>query len=386
MSGNVELTQEEILRYSRHLLIPEVGLEGQRKLKAASVLLVGSGGLGSPIALYLAAAGVGRIGIIDYDVVDASNLQRQIIHDTQRIGMLKVESARSRLLALNPFVQVDAYNEVFTSQNAERIAAEYDILVDGSDNFPTRYLLNDLGVLSGKPFVYGSIFRFEGQVSVFDARKGPCYRCLFPEPPPPDTVPSCADAGVFGVLPGTIGSIQATEVIKLILGIGEPLIGKLLLYDALDMSMQVIHLRKNPQCKVCGESPEITRLIDYEAFCGVPTRAPQENGLEGEKVIEPLELKERLKRGDELILIDVRDPVEQQVSALPGALVIPLERLGQRMKELDPEREYVLFCRTGVRSARGVRQMSAAGFRKVKNLRGGLNAWAEQVDPTMMKY
>ncbi len=386
MSGNVELTQEEILRYSRHLLIPEVGLEGQRKLKAASVLLVGSGGLGSPIALYLAAAGVGRIGIIDYDVVDASNLQRQIIHDTQRIGMLKVESARSRLLALNPFVQVDAYNEVFTSQNAERIAAEYDILVDGSDNFPTRYLLNDLGVLSGKPFVYGSIFRFEGQVSVFDARKGPCYRCLFPEPPPPDTVPSCADAGVFGVLPGTIGSIQATEVIKLILGIGEPLIGKLLLYDALDMSMQVIHLRKNPQCKVCGESPEITRLIDYEAFCGVPTGAPQENGLEGEKVIEPLELKERLKRGDELILIDVRDPVEQQVSALPGALVIPLERLGQRMKELDPEREYVLFCRTGVRSARGVRQMSAAGFRKVKNLRGGLNAWAEQVDPTMMKY
>lgn len=386
MSGNVELTQEEILRYSRHLLIPEVGLEGQRKLKAASVLLVGSGGLGSPIALYLAAAGVGRIGIIDYDVVDASNLQRQIIHDTQRIGMLKVESARSRLLALNPFVQVDAYNEVFTSQNAERIATEYDILVDGSDNFPTRYLLNDLGVLSGKPFVYGSIFRFEGQVSVFDARRGPCYRCLFPEPPPPDTVPSCADAGVFGVLPGTIGSIQAIEVIKLILGIGEPLIGKLLLYDALDMSMQVIQLRKNPRCKVCGESPEITRLIDYEAFCGVPARAPQENGLEREKVIEPIELKERLKRGDELILIDVRDPVEQQVSALPGALVIPLERLGQRMKELDPQREYVLFCRTGVRSARGVRQMSAAGFSKVKNLRGGLNAWAEQVDPTMLKY
>lgn len=386
MSGTIELTQEEILRYSRHLLIPEVGLEGQRKLKAASVLLVGSGGLGSPIALYLAAAGVGRIGIIDYDVVDASNLQRQIIHDTQRIGMLKVESARSRLLALNPFIQVDAYNEVFNSQNAERIAAEYDILVDGSDNFPTRYLLNDLGVLSGKPFVYGSIFRFEGQVSVFDARRGPCYRCLFPEPPPPDTVPSCADAGVFGVLPGTIGSIQATEVIKLILGIGEPLIGKLLLYDALDMSMQVIHLRKNPRCKVCGESPEITRLIDYEAFCGVPARAPQENGLEREKVIEPIELKERLKRGDELILIDVRDPVEQQVSALAGALVIPLERLGQRMKELDPQREYVLFCRTGVRSARGVRQMSAAGFSKVKNLRGGLNAWAEQVDPTMLKY
>ena len=386
MAQKGELTQEEILRYSRHLLIPEVGLEGQRKLKAASVLLVGSGGLGSPIALYLAAAGVGRIGIVDYDVVDPSNLQRQIIHDTHQVGVLKVESARNRLLALNPFVQVDVYNEVFTSQNAERIAADYDIFVDGSDNFPTRYLLNDLAVLSGKPFVYGSIFRFEGQVSVFDARHGPCYRCLFPEPPPPDTVPSCADAGVFGVLPGTIGSIQATEVIKLILGIGEPLIGKLLLYDALEMSMQAIYLRKNPRCKVCGESPEITHLIDYEAFCGVPARASQENGLQSDCVIEPVDLKQRLEGGDEVVLIDVRDPVEQQISALPGALVIPLERLPQRIKELDPQREYVLFCRTGVRSARGVRQLAAAGFLKVKNLRGGLNAWAEQVDPTMSRY
>lgn len=386
MAQKGELTQDEILRYSRHLLIPEVGLEGQRKLKAASVLLVGSGGLGSPIALYLAAAGVGRIGIVDYDVVDPSNLQRQIIHDTHQVGVLKVESARNRLLALNPFVQVDVYNEVFTSQNAERIAADYDIFVDGSDNFPTRYLLNDLAVLSGKPFVYGSIFRFEGQVSVFDARHGPCYRCLFPEPPPPDTVPSCADAGVFGVLPGTIGSIQATEVIKLILGIGEPLIGKLLLYDALEVSMQVIHLRKNPRCKVCGESPEITHLIDYEAFCGVPARAVPENGLEDDRIIEPVDLKQRLLGGDEVVLIDVRDPVEQQISALPGALVIPLERLPQRIKELDPQQEYVLFCRTGVRSARGVRQLAAAGFPKVKNLRGGLNAWAEQVDPTMLKY
>lgn len=386
MAQKGELTQDEILRYSRHLLIPEVGLEGQRKLKAASVLLVGSGGLGSPIALYLAAAGVGRIGIVDYDVVDPSNLQRQIIHDTHQVGVLKVESARNRLLALNPFVQVDVYNEVFTSQNAERIAADYDIFVDGSDNFPTRYLLNDLAVLSGKPFVYGSIFRFEGQVSIFDARHGPCYRCLFPEPPPPDTVPSCADAGVFGVLPGTIGSIQATEVIKLILGIGEPLIGKLLLYDALEMSMQAIYLRKNPRCKVCGESPEITHLIDYEAFCGVPARASQENGLQSDCVIEPVDLKQRLEGGDEVVLIDVRDPVEQQISALPGALVIPLERLPQRIKELDPQQEYVLFCRTGVRSARGVRQLAAAGFPKVKNLRGGLNAWAEQVDPTMSRY
>lgn len=386
MMPNSDLSQEEILRYSRHLLIPEVGLEGQRRLKAARVLLVGSGGLGSPIALYLAAAGVGRIGLVDYDTVDPSNLQRQVIHDSKRIGMLKVESARERLQALNPYIQVDIYNDVFNAVNAERIAAPYDILVDGSDNFPTRYLLNDLAVLSGKPFVYGSIFRFEGQVSVFDASRGPCYRCLFPEPPPPDSVPSCADAGVFGVLPGTVGTIQATEVIKLILGVGEPLTGKLLLYDALEMSMQIVHLRKNPRCKVCGEKPEIDRLIDYEAFCGVPTVNPNQNSAGAGRDIDPPVLKARLDAGEPLQLIDVRDPVEQQVSALPGALVIPLERLGHRLKELDPQVEYILFCRTGVRSARGVRQMAAAGFQRVKNLRGGLNAWADQVDTHMLKY
>ncbi len=386
MQPNSELSQEEILRYSRHLLIPEVGLEGQRRLKAARVMLVGSGGLGSPIALYLAAAGVGRIGVVDYDTVDSSNLQRQIIHDSGRVGKLKVESARDRLNALNPFVQVDVYNEVFSAANAERIAAPYDILVDGTDNFPTRYLLNDLAVLTGRPFVYGSIFRFEGQVSVFDATRGPCYRCLFPQPPPPDSVPSCADAGVFGILPGTVGTIQAAEVIKLILGVGESLIGKLLLYDALAMSVQIIHLRKNPRCKMCGDNPEIQRLIDYEAFCGVPAVNPNLNSVGAGQDIDPPELDARLKGGEPIRLIDVRDPVEQQVSALPGALAIPYERLRHALKDLDPQSEYVLFCRTGVRSARGVRLMTAAGFQQVKNLRGGLNAWADQVDAQMLKY
>ena len=382
----VELSQEEILRYSRHLLIPEVGLEGQRKLKAASVLLVGSGGLGSPIGLYLAAAGVGRLGVVDYDVVDASNLQRQIIHSSERIGMLKVESARARMLELNPFIQVEAYNQVLRSDNAQDIASEYDILVDGTDNFPTRYLLNDLGVLSGKPFVYGSIFRFEGQVSVFNARKGPCYRCLFPEPPPAGMIPSCADAGVFGVLPGIIGSMQASEVIKLILGIGEPLIGKLLLFDALEMSMQTIRLRKNPGCAVCGDHPSIHELIDYEEFCGVPARNTSDDSAGAGLDLEAEELAEMMSAGKDLCLVDVRDPVEQQVSAIPGALVIPLEKLGFQLPGLDKERDYVLFCRTGVRSARGVRQMAAAGFKSVKNLRGGLNAWAERIDPSMLKY
>ncbi|MHB0988998.1 MAG: molybdopterin-synthase adenylyltransferase MoeB [Bellilinea sp.] len=380
------LSQAELLRYSRHLLIPEVGLAGQRKLKNASVLVVGSGGLGSPVTLYLAAAGVGRIGIIDYDVVDNSNLQRQVLHSTQAIGKLKVESARQRLTGLNPYIQVDAYNEVFTSENAERIAAGYDILVDGTDNFPTRYLLNDLAVFTGKPFVYGSIFRFEGQVSVFDARVGPCYRCLFPTPPPPGSVPACGDAGVFGVLPGTIGTIQATEVIKLILGIGEPLIGKLLLYDALSMSQQIVNLRKNSNCKVCGPNPEITRLIDYEEFCGVPTRVVHE-GLAGEgRDLDPVTLAEWINRGQPLQLVDVRDPVELEISALPDAVNIPLERLNQRFKELDPTKTYVLFCRTGVRSARGVHQLLAAGFSHVYNLVGGINAWAEQIDPGMNQY
>jgi molybdopterin/thiamine biosynthesis adenylyltransferase/rhodanese-related sulfurtransferase len=378
-----DLSQTEILRYARHLILPEVGLEGQRRLKNASVLLIGSGGLGSPIALYLAAAGIGRIGVVDYDVVEDSNLQRQVIHGTKQLGELKVESARQRMLEINPYIQVEVYNEVFSSENAMRISDGYDILVDGTDNFPTRYLLNDLAVLTGKPFVYGSIFRFEGQVSVFDARVGPCYRCLFPEPPPPGTVPSCAEGGVFGVLPGTVGTMQATEVIKLILGIGEPLIGKLLIYDALDMSTQVVQLRKNPSCLVCSDEPSITQLIDYEQFCGVPTRGSYQ--VEGIREVEPTEVIERLKKGEQLGLIDVRDPIELQVSRLPGAMVIPTGQVHLHFDELDRDKEWVVFCRSGQRSARVVKAMQDAGLKAV-NLKGGINAWADQIDPNLLKY
>ena len=302
-----ELSHSEILRYSRHLLIPEVGLEGQRKLKSASILVIGTGGLGSPVALYLAAAGIGRIGLVDYDVVDFSNLQRQVIHGTSGLGTLKVESARKRMLDLNPDIQVDVYNEPFTSENAMRIAQDYDILIDGTDNFPTRYLVNDVCVFLGKANVYGSIFRFDGQVSVFDAKQGPCYRCLFPEPPPPGLVPSCAEGGVLGVLPGTIGTLQATEALKLILGIGDPLIGRLMLYNALDMSFEFVKLRKNPRCKVCGPDPEVTELIDYEAFCGVPGHDHEEGAVGGGWDIEAPELAERLQNGNHIHLIDVRE-------------------------------------------------------------------------------
>ncbi|RMF26721.1 MAG: molybdopterin-synthase adenylyltransferase MoeB [Chloroflexi bacterium] len=386
MAGLPELSREEILRYSRHLLIPEVGLEGQRKLKAASVLVVGTGGLGSPVALYLAAAGVGHIGLVDYDVVDASNLQRQVIHGTSRLGDLKVESARDRLLDLNPDIEVEVYNEVLTSENAMRIAEGYDIIIDGTDNFPTRYLVNDLCVLTGKPNVYGSIFRFEGQVSVFDARRGPCYRCLFPEPPPPGMVPSCAEGGVLGVLPGTIGTLQATEALKLILGIGTSLIGRLLLYDALDMSFEFVQLRKNPHCKVCGPNPEVTELIDYEAFCGMPAH-DRDEGTAGEGWdIEPRELAERLRRGDRIRLIDVREPHELQIARLEGAELIPLGQLAARLSELDSAEEIVLFCRSGSRSARALELLVSAGFRKVRNLKGGLNAWAREVDPNVPVY
>lgn len=380
-----DLSREEVLRYSRHLILPDVGLQGQRKLKAASVLVVGSGGLGSPISLYLAAAGIGRIGIVDYDVVDLSNLQRQILHSTPRLGTPKVESARQRLSELNPHVQVETFDEVLTSENIERIATSYDILVDGTDNFPTRYLLNDYAVLSGKPYVYGSIFRFEGQVSVFDARQGACYRCLFPEPPPPGMVPTCAEGGVMGVLPGTIGTLQATEVIKLILGIGAPLINRLLLYDALDGSFQTIQLRKNPACAVCGEHPTITQLIDYEQFCGTPAHHTPETPLQHWD-IEPRQLAERLRRGEHICLLDVREAVEQQVSALPGALHIPYGHLSSRLNELPKDGEIVVFCRTGSRSTYAVQLLHGQGFTNAKNLRGGINAWAREVDPTMLEY
>ncbi|MFN2114033.1 MAG: molybdopterin-synthase adenylyltransferase MoeB, partial [Anaerolineales bacterium] len=373
-----ELSHEEIHRYSRHLLIPDVGLDGQRKLKAASVLIVGTGGLGSPVSLYLAAAGVGRIGLVDYDVVDFSNLQRQIVHGESRLGDLKVESARDRLLDLNPEIQIDTYNTFLSSDNAFEIAEPYDIIVDGTDNFPTRYLVNDLCVLTGKANVYGSIFRFDGQASVFDARVGPCYRCLFPEPPPPGLVPSCAEGGVLGVLPGTIGSIQATEALKLILGIGEPLIGRLLLYDALDLSFQTVKLHKNPDCKVCGKNPEVTELIDYEDFCGIPAHDHDEGSAGAEWDITAPELAEKLKNGEDLRLIDVREPHELEISHLEGAELIPLGEFASHLSDLDSSQEIVLFCKSGTRSTRALEILASAGFKKVKNLKGGINAWAEE--------
>jgi adenylyltransferase/sulfurtransferase len=374
------------LRYSRHLLIPEVGLEGQKKLKAASVLVIGTGGLGSPVALYLAAAGVGRIGLVDYDVVDSSNLQRQVIHGTSGLGVLKVESARQRMLDLNPAIQVEVYNEPFTSENALRIAESYDILIDGTDNFPTRYLVNDVCVLTGKANVYGSIYRFDGQVSVFDARRGPCYRCLFPEPPPPGLVPSCAEGGVLGVLPGTIGTLQATEALKLILGIGEPLVGRLMLYNALDMSFEFVKLRKNPRCKVCGPEPEVTELIDYEAFCGVPGHDHDEGSAGSGWDITAPELAEQLKHHPAVGLLDVREPHELEISRIEGATLIPLGQLASRLSELDTAQELVVFCKAGTRSARALELLLSAGFRKVKNLKGGINAWAREVDPRLPVY
>jgi adenylyltransferase/sulfurtransferase len=380
------LSHEEILRYSRHLLIPEVGMGGQRKLKAASVLIIGTGGLGSPVALYLAAAGIGRIGLVDYDVVERTNLQRQVIHGTSTVGRLKVESARERMLDLNPDIQVDIYNEQFTSENAMGIAEPYDVIVDGSDNFPTRYLTNDLCVLTGKPNVYGSVYRFEGQVSVFDARRGPCYRCLFPDPPPPGLVPSCSESGVLGILPGTIGTLQATEALKLILSTGEPLIGRLLLYNAQDLSFEFVKLRKNPGCKVCSENPTVTELIDYEAFCGVPGREV-ETGSAGEAWdITPMELESQLKSGASLYLVDVREPHELEISHIDGTRSIPLGQLAMRSSELNPQDEIVLICKAGVRSTRALHILLGAGFRKLRNLKGGLNAWAREVDPSQPIY
>jgi molybdopterin/thiamine biosynthesis adenylyltransferase/rhodanese-related sulfurtransferase len=380
------LSHEEILRYSRHLLIPEVGLEGQEKLKAASVLVIGTGGLGSPVSLYLAAAGVGRIGLVDYDRVDATNLQRQIVHGSATVGQLKVESAKSRLLDLNPGIQVDTYNQPFTSANALEIAAPYDILIDGTDNFPTRYLSNDVAVLLGKPNVYGSIFRFDGQASVFDARRGPCYRCLFPEPPPPGLVPTCAEGGVLGILPGTIGTIQATEALKLILGIGDTLIGRLLLYNALDLSFDFVNLRKNPKCRVCGPNAEITTLIDYEAFCGVPGHDHETGSAGAEWDLTAPELARRLSGEKPPLLLDVREPHELQISALPGALNIPLGTLAARLSELDSAREMVVFCKAGTRSQRALELLASAGFKRLKNLQGGINAWAREVDPSLPVY
>jgi sulfur-carrier protein adenylyltransferase/sulfurtransferase len=386
-----ELSHEEIMRYSRHLLIPEVGLEGQRKLKNSSALIVGTGGLGSPVLLYLAAAGVGRIGLVDYDVVDKSNLQRQVIHGTSSIGQLKVESAKAKLLDLNPDIQIDVYNEPYTSENAMRIAKDYDIILDGTDNFPTRYLTNDVAVFLGKPNVYASIFRFDGQVSVFYAKEGPCYRCLFPEPPPPGLVPSCAEGGVLGILPGTIGTLQATEALKVLLGIGDPLIGRLLLYNALDMSFDFVQLKKNPKCRVCGPNADIKELIDYEEFCGVPGHDHGDEGSAGAGLdITALELAERVNASTSLStslkLLDVREPHELEISALPNAVNIPLGQLASRLSELNSADDMVVFCKGGTRSARALELLASAGFKKVKNLKGGINAWAKEVDKSLPLY
>jgi sulfur-carrier protein adenylyltransferase/sulfurtransferase len=380
------LSNAEILRYSRHLLIPEVGLEGQRKLKGSSALVIGTGGLGSPVSLYLAAAGIGRIGLVDYDVVDSTNLQRQVIHSTSTVGTLKVESARQRLLDLNPAIQVDAYNEPYTSANALQIAQDYDVLIDGTDNFPTRYLTNDVCVFLGKPNIYGSIFRFEGQASVFYAKEGPCYRCLFPEPPPPGLVPSCAEGGVLGVLPGTIGTIQATETLKVLLGIGTSLSGRLLIYDALDMSFTFVKLQKNPHCRVCSPEADIHELIDYDAFCGVPGRDHDEGSAGEGWDIEASQLAARLAEQTPPLLLDVREPHELEISWLPNALNIPLGSLAARLSELDSAREMVVFCKAGTRSTRALELLVSAGFKKVHNLRGGINAWAMDVDPDMPVY
>lgn len=385
----ITLSNQEIKRYSRHLIMPEVGLEGQKKLKAASVLCVGTGGLGSPLALYLAAAGVGRIGLVDFDVVDYSNLQRQIIHTTKDVGRHKIESAMEKLQAINPEIEIVPHETLLNSDNALEIIKDYDIVADGTDNFPTRYLTNDACVLLGKPNVHASIFRFEGQASVFYAKEGPCYRCLYPEPPPPGEVPSCAEGGVLGILPGLLGTIQATEVIKLILGIGKPLIGRLLLFDALDMSTHTVRLRKNPNCPICGEHPTIHELIDYEQFCGVQIGRGEElaEELGPQWEITPSELKQWMDRdGQHLVIIDVREPHEWEICRIPGARLIPLGDLPARMHELDSADEIVLHCRSGARSAKALKMLRDAGFRKLKNLKGGILAWSEQVDPSVPMY
>ncbi len=377
------LSSEEIQRYSRHLLLPEVGLEGQKRLKAASVLLIGAGGLGSPLALYLAAAGVGRIGIVDFDNVDHSNLQRQILHGTKDVGRSKLQSARDRLADINPHVTVETYETALTSENALQLFADYDVIADGTDNFPTRYLVNDACVLSGKPNAYGSIFRFEGQASVFYAEEGPCYRCLYPEPPPPGLVPSCAEGGVLGILPGVIGVIQATETVKLILKQGEPLIGRLLLFDALRMKFREMRLRKDPNCPVCGPNATIKELIDYKQFCGIePPRTE-------EKIVNDItvdELKRRFDRGDRPFILDVREPHEYQICRLDGSVLIPLGQLQARLSELDPEQEIVVHCKLGGRSAKAADLLRASGFRNVKNLIGGIDMWAQKIDSRMPRY
>jgi sulfur-carrier protein adenylyltransferase/sulfurtransferase len=381
-----QLTNDDLGRYSRHLILPEVGMEGQQRLKAAKVLCVGTGGLGSPLALYLAAAGIGTLGLVDFDTVDASNLQRQIIHSTKDIGRKKIDSAQEKLNALNPALNVVKHDTMLTSANALEIFAQYDVIADGTDNFQTRYLVNDACVLLGKPNAYGSIFRFEGQASVFATEEGPCYRCLYPEPPPPGLVPSCAEGGVLGILPGMVGTIQATEVIKLILGKGEPLIGRLLLIDALTMRFRELKLRKNPDCPVCGVNPTVTELIDYDQFCGIapePAQAAQvKNGI---PQISVKELKARRDAGDDFFLLDVREPYEVQIAQI-GGYVIPQNDVPNRLGELDPGKEIIVHCRSGARSQRIAELLKQNGFQRVSNVAGGILAWSDEIDPSVQKY
>jgi adenylyltransferase/sulfurtransferase len=377
-----QLTQREVLRYSRHLIIPEVGLEGQRRLKDARVLMVGAGGLGSPIGLYLAAAGVGTLGIVEFDVVDETNLQRQLLHGTKDVGRRKLDSARDRIHDVNPNVEVVSHEARLTCENALGIIERYDLVVDGTDNFATRYLVNDACVLLGKPNVYGSIFRFEGQATIFCTDEGPCYRCLYPEPPPPGLVPSCAEGGVLGILPGLVGVIQATETVKLIAGIGESLVGRLLLVDALSMSFRTVKLRKDPRCPACG-TRELRGLVDYEQFCGI-RGLPDET--EGVPAITPKELEARLKRGDPLDLVDVREPHEWDICRIEGARLAPLSSFTGALRTLDSARDVVLYCRSGVRSAKALKQLQAAGFKRVWNLTGGILRWSDDVDPSIPKY
>ena len=381
-----ELTTDDLSRYSRHLILPEVGMEGQRRLKAARVLCVGTGGLGSPMALYLTAAGIGTLGLVDFDVVDASNLQRQIIHSTKDIGRKKIDSAEEKLSALNPAIKIVKHETMLSSANALDILKDYDIVADGTDNFPTRYLVNDACVLLGKPNVYGSIFRFEGQASVFATEAGPCYRCLYPEPPPPGLVPSCAEGGVLGILPGLVGVIQATEVIKLILGKGESLVGRLLLVDALNMRFRELKLRKNPECPVCGTNPTVTQLIDYDHFCGIVPEAPQEKNLKnGIPQITVKELKARRDAGEDIFLLDVREPYEFQIAQIGGKL-IPQNDVPQRLSEIPRNREIVVHCRSGARSQKIAEFLKQSGYNDVVNVAGGILAWADEIDPTVQKY
>ncbi|BCS31634.1 molybdenum cofactor biosynthesis protein MoeB [Luteitalea sp. TBR-22] len=382
------LEQEEVARYSRHLILPEVGMEGQRKLKAASVLCVGAGGLGSPVLLYLAAAGIGRIGIVDFDVVDLSNLQRQVLHGTADIGRKKLDSARDAVKAINPHVQVDLHEVALSSQNALELFKPYDIIIDGTDNFPTRYLVNDACVLLGKPNAYGSIFRFEGQASVFATKGGPCYRCLYPEPPPPGLVPSCAEGGVLGVLPGIIGVIQATEAIKVILGAGEPLIGRFLIYDALKMKFRELKLRRDPECPVCGDNPTVKALIDYEQFCGLKPAAgaPASAAPAAVPAIEVEELKRRIDAGDDILVLDVREPHEVDIVRIEGTTVIPLGELPRRLDELDRTKDLLVHCKVGGRSAKAVALLREQGFDRAVNVAGGILAWVERIEPHKPKY